>query len=66
MTSTHNSMLSNVADCTVLIARGMGTPMYLAIRDAGMRAYITQIREADEAVRAFLAGHLDNHPELLH
>jgi predicted Fe-Mo cluster-binding NifX family protein len=40
--------------------------MYLAIRDAGMRAYITQIHEADEAVRAFLAGHLDDHPELLH
>jgi len=62
----HNSMLSNVADCAVLIARGMGTPMYLAVRDAGMCAYITQIHDADEAVKAFLAGHLDNHLELLH
>jgi len=41
-------------------------PMHLAIRDAGMRAYVTQIRDADEAVKVFLAGHLDNHPELLH
>ncbi len=64
--STHSSMLSNVADCAVLIARGMGTPMYLAIKDAGMRACITKVREADEAVRAFLMGRLDDHPELVH
>jgi len=66
MTDTHNSMLSNVADCTVLIARGMGTPMYSAIKNAGMLAYITQIHDADEAVRAFLEGRLDNHLEMLH
>ncbi len=62
----HNSMLSNVADCSVLIAGGMGTPMYAAISSAGMKAYITRIRSADEAVEAFLAGRLDNHTELLH
>ena len=66
MISTHDSMLSSVRDCSVLIARGMGAPMYSAIRDAGMRAYITQIRGADEAVKAFISGNLDNHLELLH
>ena len=66
MTGIHNSMLSSVADCAVLIAGGMGMPMYLAIRDAGMRAFITQMRDADEAVKAYLAGRLDNHLELLH
>ena len=66
MRGTHDSMLSNVRDCTVLIARGMGAPMYSAIVEAGMRAYVTRIRGADEAVRAFLTGNLDNHLELLH
>jgi len=66
MIDIHNSMLSNVADCAVLIAGGMGKPMYLAVGDASMRAHITQIRDADEAVRAYLAGNLDNHTELLH
>lgn len=63
--SLHESMLSNIADCAVLIAGGMRMPMYLAIKDAGLKAYITQIRAADEAVKEFLAGRLSNHIELI-
>jgi predicted Fe-Mo cluster-binding NifX family protein len=66
MTNLHDSMLSNVSDCEVLIARGMGWPMYTSIKDEGKRAYITQIQDADEAVKELLAGRLDDHPELLH
>jgi predicted Fe-Mo cluster-binding NifX family protein len=66
MTNLHDSMLSNVSDCEVLIARGMGRPMYTSIKDAGMRPYVTQIQDADEAVKELLAGRLDDHPELLH
>ncbi len=66
MVSTHNSMLSNIADCDAVIARGMGRPMYSAIREAGMQAYITEIENADEAVAVLLAGRLENHLDLLH
>lgn len=62
----HNTMLANVADCQAIIAAGMGTPMYQSIISAGMKAYITRIGLADEAVRALAEGKLDNHPELLH
>ena len=62
----HNTMLANVADCQAVIAAGMGTPMYASIVSAGMKAYITRIRSADEAVRALAEGNLENHLELLH
>lgn len=66
MTSVHNSMLSNVGDCEAVISRGMGRPMYEAIKAAGMKVFITRIQYADEAVRALVDGTLDNHFELLH
>ncbi|MDG6910615.1 MAG: dinitrogenase iron-molybdenum cofactor biosynthesis protein [Nitrososphaerota archaeon] len=62
----HNAMLANVKDCEVMIAAGMGRPMYEKLREAGMSVYITRIRGADEAVRAFIDGSLDSHLELLH
>jgi predicted Fe-Mo cluster-binding NifX family protein len=62
----HNAMLANVADCQAVIAGGMGTPMYASIVSAGMKAYITQVRDADDAVKALAEGTLDNHLEFLH
>lgn len=65
-TGLHDAMLSNVGDCVAVIARGMGGPMYESIRASGKQAFITKIELADDAVRAFAEGTLDNHPELLH
>ncbi len=62
----HDSMLSSVSDCEVIIAGGMGTPMFESIRAAGKAAYITSIRSADDAVSALADGSIDNHVELLH
>ena len=62
----HDTMLSNISDCEAIIAAGMGAPMFESIRAAGMKAFITRIRKADDAVRALAEGTLDNHPEFLH
>ena len=62
----HSSMLSSADDCDVIIAGGMGRPMYAAILASGKKAYVTMIRSADEAVRALADGSLVDHPELLH
>ena len=62
----HDTMLSNIADCEAVISGGMGRPMFESIRAAGMKAFVTRIRNADEAVRALASGKLDNHLELLH
>ncbi|MDG6902810.1 MAG: hypothetical protein JRM80_12750 [Nitrososphaerota archaeon] len=63
---THNVMLSNIRDCEVVISRGMGRPMYESIKAAGMKAYITKLQSANEAVDALVHGSLDNHLEFLH
>jgi len=64
--ATHNSMLSNIADCEVLIARGMGQGAFEAMKEAGLKPFITDIESADEAVRAYIDGKLDSHTERLH
>lgn len=61
----HTSMLSNVADCEVLIARGMGWGAHEAIKGAGLKPFITNLELAEDAVKAFIEGKLDNHAELL-
>jgi len=66
MAVTHAAMLANVNDCEAVIARGMGRPMYEFIGGSGMRVFITAVEDADEAVRKFASGTLDNHAELLH
>ena len=62
----HNSMLSNVSDCEALIARGMGWGAHEAIKGAGLKPFITDLEYAEEAVKAYVAGKLDNHAERLH
>jgi len=62
----HDSMLSNIADCEVLIARGMGQGAFEAMKEAGLEPFITDIDSAEEAVKAYINGKLDTHPERLH
>lgn len=62
----HGTMLSSISDCEVVIAGGMGRPMFESIEAAGMKAYVTRVRNADEAVKALADGRLDNHLEYLH
>ncbi len=64
--STHASMLSNVSDCDALIARGMGWGIYEAMRQAGIKPFITEAVYADDAVQAYIKGSLDDHVERLH
>ena len=64
--SIHNSMLSNAGDCEAIIARGMGWGAYEAIRQSGVRPYITDLVNADDAVDAYIEGTLVDHFERLH
>ncbi|MDG7008852.1 MAG: NifB/NifX family molybdenum-iron cluster-binding protein [Nitrososphaerota archaeon] len=62
----HSTMLSNIADCDVVISGGMGRPMAESIRAAGKKVFVTRVRSADDAVKALADGRLDNHLEFLH
>jgi predicted Fe-Mo cluster-binding NifX family protein len=63
---THGRMAAPIADCQVLLARGMGMGAYQSLTQAGIQPVITDIAAVDEAVAAYLAGTLTNHVERLH
>lgn len=62
----HTRMVAAIADCQVLLARGMGTGAYENMRQAGIRPIVTDVGTIDDAVRAYLAGDLQDHVEKLH
>jgi len=64
--SRHARMVAAIADCNVLLARGMGAGAYEYLRQAGIRPIITDIARIDDAVQAYLEGKLEDHPEWLH
>jgi predicted Fe-Mo cluster-binding NifX family protein len=64
--SRHARMAAAIADCQVLLARGMGAGAYQSMEEAGIRPVVTDIPGIDEAVRAYLEGRLVDHTEQLH
>ena len=62
----HTRMAAAIADCQVLLARGMGAGAYQSMEQAGVRPVVTDVANIDEAVQSFLAGSLKDHVEKLH
>lgn len=62
----HNQMVAPIADCEVLLVRGMGRGAHMAVTQANIRPIITVISDPEGAVRAYLDGTLVDHPEKLH
>jgi predicted Fe-Mo cluster-binding NifX family protein len=62
----HNQMVAPIADCEVLLVRGMGRGAHIAVTQANIRPIITVITDAEQAVRAYLDGSIVDHPEKLH
>jgi predicted Fe-Mo cluster-binding NifX family protein len=62
----HNAMIAPIADCQVLLTRGMGMGAHLSLKEHGIQPIITDVREIQAAVAAYLAGTLVDHPERLH
>ena len=60
------AMVDAIKDCNVLISGGMGSPVYKRATDAGLQVILTRQQDIDLAVRDFLAGTLQNDPELVH
>ena len=62
----HARMVTAIADCEVLLARGMGAGAYESMKQANIRPVVTDVTNIDEAVQAYLAGSLADHIEKLH
>ena len=62
----HARMASAIADCDVLLARGMGAGAYQSMEQAGIRPIITDVPAIDDAVKAVVSGQIVDHREKLH
>lgn len=62
----HLAMTTPVADCTAVIAGGMGGGAFAAIREAGLEAVITDEPNARSAALRYASGDLPNLVDRLH
>jgi predicted Fe-Mo cluster-binding NifX family protein len=62
----HTSMADAIADCNVIIARGMGYGAYASLKSRNLEPIITDVAEIDQAVKMYLDGKLVNYMEQLH
>jgi predicted Fe-Mo cluster-binding NifX family protein len=59
-------MAEAISDCQVLLRGGMGMGAYENLQQLGIRPMVVQEESIEAAVAAFLAGSLQNQPDLLH
>ncbi len=62
----REKMVAVIADCTVVVSRGMGRPMYEALQAANVRPIMTDMPNIDEALQMFSEGTLTNLQERIH
>jgi predicted Fe-Mo cluster-binding NifX family protein len=62
----HSLMIEPIRDCQVVLARGMGSGAFNRLASIGIRPWITEVVNIEEAVNAYLEGSLTDHPERVH
>jgi len=62
----HAHMAEAIADCSVLLCGGMGRGAYESMHRLNIQPVVTDLRDIDTAVQAFIDGKLIDHTELLH
>ncbi len=62
-TDRHRPILTALADCAVVISRGMGRRLYEDLRATGIQAIITDRTDVQDALGAYISGQLEDHPE---
>lgn len=62
----HTQMVAAIADCQVLLCRGMGWGAHESMRQAGITPIVTDIGDIEAAVQAYLDGTIVDHKEFLH
>lgn len=62
----HQKMFSPIADCDILIARGIGKGAHRGLSGMGIKPILTDIVEIETAVKAVIDGTIEDHPERVH
>lgn len=55
---THGPLLDALADCRVLVTRGLGPRLVADLAARGIEAYVCSAGQADEAARLYAQGRL--------
>ncbi len=62
----RKEMTDVISDCTVVVSRGLGRPMYEGLQAANIRPIVTDMPNIDEALQMFVEGTLTNIQERIH
>jgi predicted Fe-Mo cluster-binding NifX family protein len=62
----HARMIEAIQDCEAVIVRGVGRGAYLAMEQAHIRPFVTELADAEDAVKAYIGGTLEDHTDKLH
>lgn len=62
----HRKMFAPIADCQVLLARGMGRGARLGLEQMGIRAILTDIADIDTAAQAVIDDTIVDQPGRAH
>ena len=62
----HKRIFEPIQDCDVLIARGMGSGAFKRLENMGVQALLTDMKDIDEALKAYLEGKLLHVPGRVH
>ena len=62
----HGRMSEAIADCEALLCRGMGMGAYESMKQRNIRPVVTDIENIEEAVMAYVGGHIVDHVDKLH
>ena len=59
-------MIEAIMDCQAMICGGMGSGAFNSLQASGINPIITDLKDIDEAVQAFIAGKIINRIDKLH
>ena len=62
----HTQMAGSIADCQALLCGGMGLGAYESMRRLNIQPVVTDLRDIEAAVQAYIDGKLVDHTEKLH
>ncbi len=62
----RKKMADVISDCTVVVSRGMGRPMYEALMEDNIRPIVTDMPDIEQALQMFIEGTLTNIQERIH
>lgn len=65
-THDHSGKLAPMADCQVMVVRGIGGPAVAHAEGMGLKVFLTKQSSVDAALAAYLSGQLDHDERRIH